>query len=91
MTGRTGNVDAKDDEVSNVLKGVPVSSIEIMEVYTGPSMIPPAVLDDACAVILDLDETVLVTPGLAWTPPRWWTPIKAPRPVNGGGEWPLFV
>jgi hypothetical protein len=48
MTGRTSDVH----EVSDVLKGVPVSSIEIMEVYPGPSMIPPAFLDDACAVIL---------------------------------------
>ncbi|MCC7055176.1 MAG: carboxypeptidase regulatory-like domain-containing protein [Gemmatimonadaceae bacterium] len=45
--GNGNNIDA-----ATVLKDITVASIQLMEVYVGPSKIPGEYLDDACAVIL---------------------------------------
>jgi hypothetical protein len=40
------------DGVSQLLKGIPVSTVQLMEVYTGVSRIPGEFVNDACAVIV---------------------------------------
>ncbi len=37
---------------SDAIRGIPPSSIQLLEIYSGPSSIPVEYLDDACAVIL---------------------------------------
>ena len=40
-----------DRDASDVLRDIPPSSVQLMEIYVGPSRIPGEFLDDACAVI----------------------------------------
>jgi hypothetical protein len=40
-----------DRDASDVLRDIPPSNVQLMEIYVGPSRIPGEFLDDACAVI----------------------------------------
>ena len=40
-----------DRDASDVLRDIPPSSVQLLEIYVGPSRIPAEFLDDACAVI----------------------------------------